>query len=128
MVNTTSGRVRGTYINPGLKAFLGIPYAQPPVGALRFEPPKAIERPSNSVIDATKYGYICMQHRYDFVLPLPLNIDQENEDCLTVNVFVPQQQRNLTSGRNKTHESEDLLPVMIWIYGGGFAEGFAEGN
>lgn len=71
-----------------------------------------------------------MQHRFNFAIPLPLNVDEENEDCLTVNVFVPQR-RNATAGRNDTNQGEtnqELLPVMIWIYGGGFAEGYAAGT
>lgn len=131
VVNTTSGLVRGTYINPDLKAFRGIPYPQPPVGELRFEPPKAIEKPSDTIIDATRYGYVCLQHRYKLPIPLPLNEDQENEDCLTLNVFVPQSKWNSTSGKNQTtygKKVEEPLPVLIWIYGGGFAEGYAAGK
>ncbi|KAI9777659.1 MAG: hypothetical protein M1816_004616 [Peltula sp. TS41687] len=119
VVNTTSGLVRGKHISSNVKAFRGIPYAQPPLGELRFEPPRAIERPSNRVLDATKYGYVCLQHRYNFVATIPRNEDQENEDCLTLNVFVPQQR-----GQGKKTE-EGLLPVLIWIYGGGFGEGYA---
>lgn len=121
VVNTTSGRVRGTYLTSTVKAFLGIPYAQPPIRELRFKPPQEIETPGDTIIDATRYGNVCLQARSRSLFPLLANEGEEDEDCLNLNIFVPQQYAANAS-------QQGLLPVMIWIYGGGFFEGFASGN
>lgn len=118
VVNTTSGPVRGTYINRHIRAFRGIPYAQSPTGKLRFEAPKPIEAPSSKILDATDYGYACIQNAVNFAIPTPGSKKGENEDCLTVNVFTSQKR-----GKNET--GSGLRPVMIWIHGGGFTEGFS---
>lgn len=92
----------------GVLAFKGIPYAAPPVGALRWKPPAATAK-WDGVRDATRYGDICMQK-----MPNPDNgIGQlpASEDCLTLNVFTQDLQRN---GKQ---------PVMVWIHGGGFVNG-----
>lgn len=92
----------------GVLAYKGIPYAAPPVGALRWKPPVAAAKWSG-VRDATKYGDICMQK-----MPNPDNgIGQlpASEDCLTLNVFTQDLQHN---GKR---------PVMVWIHGGGFVNG-----
>ncbi len=90
-----------------VNAFLGIPYAAAPVGQLRWKPPAEAEKWSG-VRKATKFGPRCMQARiYDDMLfrdPGP------SEDCLTLNVWTPA-------------EAKGKLPVMVWIYGGGFVAG-----
>src|SRR6202042_3721558 len=91
-----------------INAFLGIPYAAPPVGDLRWKPPA---RPAKwqGTRKATEFGARCMQSRiYDDMIfrdPGP------SEDCLYLNVWVPARR---PGGR---------LPVMVWVYGGGFAAG-----
>lgn len=116
-VNTTSGVVHGFEPVPGVHAYLGIPYATPPLGALRFLPPQPVQH-SEKPIDATAYGPSCMQFTYRtlfsaFVEPP----EPQSEDCLTVNIWAP-------AGRKLACEKEeDGLPVMVWIYGGGFSEG-----
>jgi para-nitrobenzyl esterase len=99
-VMTTSGPVRGV-VAPEGEAFLGIPFAAPPVGALRFKPPAAV-RPWTTVRDATKAGPICIQ------AAIP-GSGAQSENCLTLNVYAP---RGAEAGRR--------LPVMVWLYGGGF--------
>ena len=92
----------------GVLAFKGIPYAAPPVGALRWKPPVATAK-WDGVRDATKYGDICMQK-----MPNPDNgIGQlpASEDCLTLNVFT----------QDLAHNAR--RPVMVWIHGGGFVNG-----
>ena len=60
--------------------FLGIPYAEPPIGSLRFKDPKPIQ-PWEDLLDAKKFGPICPQSRNGKVVG--------NEDCLTLNIFIP---------------------------------------
>jgi para-nitrobenzyl esterase len=91
----------------GVLAFKGIPYAAPPVGALRWKAPVRAAK-WEGVKDASAYGPICMQK-----MPNPDNgIGQypASEDCLTLNVFTQQ----LGGGKR---------PVMVWIHGGGFVNG-----
>ncbi|MBX9575287.1 MAG: carboxylesterase family protein [Caulobacteraceae bacterium] len=105
VVATADGPVRGVS-EQGVSAFKGLPYAQPPVGDLRWRPP----RPAavwTGVREATEYGAICIQPPANGdpgVGPLPMR-----EDCLTLNVWTP------TGARN--------LPVMVWIHGGGYNNG-----
>ena len=92
--------------------FLGIPYAQPPLGSLRFNLPQPINQ-SWSEKQATAYGDWC--HSSSLSLPgyTQTGFDHdESEDCLSLNVVRP-------SGVNESAR----LPVLVWIYGGGFLEG-----
>lgn len=101
VVTTTSGKVQG-YERNGLVEYLGIPYAMPPVGELRFKRAQAVT-PWEGVFDAKEYG------------PAPIQLNDGkvmgDEDCLTVNV-----QRPLMG---------DKLPVFVWIYGGGYNTGYS---
>jgi|SRR5580698_3544883 para-nitrobenzyl esterase len=107
-VKTEQGKVQGKTINDGkVNAFLGIPYAAPPVGDLRW---KAPEPPAKwkGMRDATKFGAHCAQARvYDDMV---FQDAGPSEDCLFLNVYAP-------AG------SKDKLPVMFWIHGGGYAGG-----
>ena len=101
IVETQNGKVRG-FERDGMVEYLGIPYAEPPVGPLRFKRavPKA---PWDGVFDAKEYGPAPIQYNNGRVMG--------DEDCLTVNV-----QRPLTG---------EKLPVFIWIYGGGYNTGYS---
>ncbi|HOY77174.1 MAG TPA: carboxylesterase family protein [Hyphomonadaceae bacterium] len=91
----------------GVLAFKGIPYAAPPVGAMRWKAPARAAK-WDGVKDASAYGPICMQK-----MPNPDNgIGQypASEDCLTLNVFT----QDLSQAKR---------PVMVWIHGGGFVNG-----
>jgi para-nitrobenzyl esterase len=109
-VKTEQGKVQGKTINNGnVKAFLGLPYAAPPVGELRW---KAPEPPAKwkGTRDATKFGAHCAQGRvFDDMV---FQDSGPSEDCLFLNVYAP---------ADATDKSK--LPVMFWIHGGGYAGG-----
>ena len=109
VVATDRGKVKGTLSSDGqVRAFLGIPYAAPPVGPLRWKPPQpAANWPG--IRSATSFGSHCMQPKLyaDMIFRDP----GQSEDCLTLNVWTP--------ALNK----DAHLPVMVWIYGGGFTTG-----
>jgi len=110
IVQTAQGQVEGLSAN-GVTEFLGIPYAAPPVGDLRWRPPTP-HAPWNSVLKATAYGPICAQSNEFGVFAGPAN---NNEDCLYLNVFTP------------TLKSSARLPVIVWIHGGGNVDGETPG-
>ncbi|KAI0202298.1 triacylglycerol lipase [Astrocystis sublimbata] len=86
--------------------FLGVPFAQPPVGQLRFRNPQPLNTTWDDVKPATEYSKECYGYGSDtWVLGNPVS-----EDCLTLNVVRP-------------HGVEGPLPVGLWIHGGGFFEG-----
>ncbi|KAJ7074030.1 alpha/beta-hydrolase [Mycena amicta] len=98
--------------------FMGIPYAQPPVGPLRFRDPQ----PWNGTeVDATFFKPICLQFGFfgsnDFGL-MPWG---NSEDCLTLHVFTPYLPANPAS-----KSSPALKPVLFWIHGGGNTQGTGE--
>ena len=100
-VETEAGTVNGS-TEKGVAVFLGIPYAAPPVGDLRFRPPQPHAH-FTAPFSATAYGSPCPQSAR-------LGQGSLNEDCLFLNVWAP-----LTQGERK--------PVMLFIHGGGFTGG-----
>ncbi|KAI9463333.1 alpha/beta-hydrolase [Lactarius psammicola] len=104
LINLSSGTFRGLTVN-GIDRWLGIPYAQPPVGPLRFKAPLAISRPAPGIQDAVHLSRAC---------PQPTTSVPISEDCLYLNVWRPQK----TSSTAK-------LPVIVWIHGGAYNLGSA---
>jgi len=91
-----------------VRTFKGIPYATPPVGPLRWKPPQPVQ-PWTGVRSAVDYGPRPMQGRiFDDMV---FHDDGPSEDCLYLNIWMPE------------HHGSGKLPVMVWIYGGGFAAG-----
>jgi len=105
VVNTAEGPVRG-FTKNGVEIFLGIPYAAPPVGDLRWTPPQAV-RHWTETRDANRYGKTCPQVYQLGVFAAPTSI---TEDCLYLNVFT-------------TAEGHNSKPVIVWIHGGGNFDG-----
>ncbi|KAK8780003.1 carboxylesterase 1C-like [Amblyomma americanum] len=114
-VQTSSGLLVGFRAKAGqhydVNQYLGVPYAQPPVGPLRFAPPRPLEA-AYQELDASRHGPSCYQPAH--LKELMSNFLDDNsgsemsEDCLSLNVYVPDIQ---DSGR---------LPVIVWIPGEGF--------
>lgn len=92
-----------------VRKYLGIPYAEPPIGNLRFEKP-VMKTSLQSPYKAVSYSPKCVQAF------LPEN-DSMSEDCLYLNIFTPEV--------TITSSSSSPKPVMIWIHGGGFLVGYA---
>ncbi|KAM5262851.1 acylcarnitine hydrolase-like [Ctenodactylus gundi] len=122
--NTHLGQVRGSLVHVtdtdvGVYTFLGIPFAKPPVGPLRFAPPEAPE-PWNGVRDGTSQPAICPQNA-DLVSEGGMRLFRQtlptlsmSEDCLYLNIYTPD---HANEGSN--------LTVMVWIHGGALVGGSA---
>jgi para-nitrobenzyl esterase len=107
VVSTSAGELRGAVEN-GVTVFRGIPYAAPPVGPLRFQPPQPPAKWSG-VRDATKDGPIAPQGRSRLAHVMGDFERPQSEDCLTLNLWTPG-----TTGKR---------PVILWIHGGAFSSG-----
>ncbi|MBN1381845.1 MAG: carboxylesterase family protein [Deltaproteobacteria bacterium] len=103
IVKTTHGKLRGYGPTEDTWQFLGIPYAKPPVGDLRWRPPQPLD-PWIGIREATAWGNQAPQAAY-----LRTYLDGRgtfSEDCLQLNITAPR--------------SAKKLPVMVWFHGGGF--------
>ncbi len=124
VATTKQGMVRGSVAGNGALVFKGIPYASPPVGDLRFAPPRppeawtgtreatafghtAVQNPSPSSVNPTSELGKALQQ----VFPARADVEAQSEDCLVLNVWTMG-----TSDRKRR-------PVMVWFHGGGFAYG-----
>ena len=113
-INIAQGPLTGTLAADGkVRVFRGIPYAEPPVGKLRWQPPQPAKK-FHGTFAATDYGHRCMQSNpfQDMVFHDP----GQSEDCLSLNIWTPATAQNGSQPAVK-------LPVMVWIYGGGFQAG-----
>lgn len=115
VVNTPSAIIRGKYVhddNTMVRAFLGIPYAKPPLGNLRFKRPEPLKRPRllKRVLEAKALPPACPQYSTN---PYPFydNSSKKSEDCLHLNIWAPKSRLGFRASK---------LPVMFWIHGGGF--------
>lgn len=106
-VTTTEGDIKGVTID-GVRVFRGIPYAEPPIGELRFAPPVPAQERSETLQLSDAFGSSCVQ------IDLAARAPAGTEDCLYLNVYAPQSAEN--------------LPVMVWIHGGAFVFGNGGGE
>ncbi|EHA99842.1 Carboxylesterase 3 [Heterocephalus glaber] len=125
VVDTMHGKVLGKYVSldgfaQPVAVFLGVPFAKPPLGSLRFAPPEPAE-PWSSVKNTTLYPPMCSQDAVagQVLSELFTNRKEDiplkfSEDCLYLNIYTP---ADLTK--------KSRLPVMVWIHGGGLVVGGA---
>ncbi|MGN0224754.1 MAG: carboxylesterase/lipase family protein [Prevotella sp.] len=106
-VSTQNGVLEGTEIS-GIKVFKGIPFAQPPVGELRWKAPKPVE-PWTDVRQCKEYGPNPMQEA--LFGDMNFGTDKMSEDCLYLNIWTP------------AKDKDDRLPVVIYFNGGGLMAG-----
>jgi carboxylesterase type B len=108
-------------VGVGHKAFLGVPYAQPPIGELRWRPPQPLQSFSEDeddqlpVYECKRFKPACLQHSskpQSEMERLLLGVKHESEDCLYLNVFVP-----------RDYKLKKNLPVLVFIHGGAFTTG-----
>ncbi len=109
VVRTSMGVVRGM-VAADYRLFQGIPYAAPPEGPFRWQPPRPAAKWSG-MLDASKPGPQCMQDTG----PDPHVGKPTSENCLTLNVWTPPRGRG-----------NEKRPVMVWIHGGGFVNGSSD--
>lgn len=109
-VKTAQGKAQGKTINDGkVNAYLGLPYAAPPVGDLRWKAP-APPAQWKGLRDATHYGAHCFQT--NSFADMVFQDSGPSEDCLYLNVYAP-----------ASAKTRSKLPVMFWIHGGGYTGG-----
>ena len=112
IVNSNIGPIEGSFDGNYVNSFIGIPFAQPPIGKLRFTSPEPIIEPISNT-----------SHPYDATIdpntvpacPQSNSVIIQNEDCLYLNIYTPSDaEYGITS-----------YTVMIWIYGGSFQSGYS---
>lgn len=110
VVVTNKGSIKGT-VAEGYRQFLGVPYAAPPIGKLRWAPPQPAA-PWEATLDAKSLRSKCTQMTW-----VPPRTTQGGEDCLYLNIYTP------VTG--KDHDKQ-LKPVMVWFHGGGWIGGSSQ--
>ena len=105
-VRTANGIVQGTIASSGVRLFRGIPFAAPPVGELRWREPQPVKN-WTGVRSAERFAAQCMQRRV--FSDMVFRASGMSEDCLYLNVWRP--------------ASGDRLPVLVYVFGGGFLAG-----
>ncbi|KAL1423114.1 hypothetical protein MTO96_021494 [Rhipicephalus appendiculatus] len=123
LVYTRQGAVTGIRLKERGKlidAYLGIPYAQPPIGAMRFRKPLPA-KPWYDVFNATEFNPGCVQTDLPLMRGAVFNMSGTVEDCLYLNLWTPER-TCLTKSKSPCKK---LLPVLVYLYGGFFGWGTA---
>ncbi|MEM8891917.1 MAG: carboxylesterase family protein [Bacteroidota bacterium] len=103
------GPIRG-YRQEGVAVFKGIPYAQPPIGKLRWKPPQKLA-PWQEIKNCQDFGPVCPQAEYPKTSIYRISPRPQSEDCLYLNVW------------SSSLDASAKLPVMVWIHGGNLERG-----
>src|SRR4029077_10839795 len=111
-IQTASGQVAGMILASGVKAWFGVPFAQPPTGALRWQRPQPISW--KGVWNADRKMPECMQVLRPHNINNYFGEEATAEDCLYLNIWAP-----------ATATASSKLPVIVFIYGGGGTIGSA---
>jgi para-nitrobenzyl esterase len=109
-VNVDSGRLEGKTLPSGVRAWLGVPFAAPPVRGLRWKAPQMLAK-WDGVYHADRPAPMCLQPGRGRTMNHYFGVEATSEDCLYLNIWAP--------------KSGDKLPVVVWIYGGAFNVGSA---
>jgi len=107
IAKTNCGNIKGIKVKENVLRFIGIPYAKPPVGALRFKAPVDPET-WTGIKDATEFGPASIQPNDEGEA---VSMGAQSEDCLLLNIWT----QGLDTNKKR--------PVMVWIHGGGFYTG-----
>jgi len=111
VTRTEAGIVAGKHLPSGVTAYLGLPYAAPPVRALRWRPPAPV-RPWDGVFNADRFAPECIQNLRAKEINHYFGEEATSEDCLYLNVWTP-----------PGAKADQARPVIVWIYGGAFSVG-----
>ena len=109
-IRIDSGLIEGVTLGSGVRAWLGIPQAAPPVRELRWRAPQPVPR-WDGVFHADRHAPMCLQVLRTRTMNHYFGNEATSEDCLYLNVWAPARAQ--------------MLPVVVWIYGGGFTVGSA---
>jgi para-nitrobenzyl esterase len=105
-----TGQIEGKTLESGARAWLGVPFAAPPVRELRWKAPQRAAK-WDAVYHADRFAPMCLQSGRGRTMNHYFGTEATSEDCLYLNVWAP--------------ASGEKLPVVVWIYGGGFTVGSA---
>ncbi|WP_374281055.1 carboxylesterase/lipase family protein [Novosphingobium sp.] len=111
-IKVEGGLIEGKDLDGGVRGWFGVPFAKPPLRELRWQPPRPVEGWSG-VLPADRFAPMCLQGLRSRTMNHYFGNEATSEDCLYLNVWAPQG----AAGRK--------LPVVVWIYGGGFNVGSA---
>ena len=112
-VTIATGKVSGTLLASGVKAYFGIPFAAPPIRQYRWRAPQPV-KPWAGVYTANKMPAECVQGLRNNNIDHYFTDEDAAEDCLYLNIWEP-----------GSAQAGQKLPVIVWIYGGGFTQGSA---
>lgn len=112
-VRIETGLVSGTMLSNGVKAYFGIPFAAPPIRQYRWRAPQPV-KPWRGIYTADKMPAECVQALRNNNIDHYFTDEDSAEDCLYLNIWEPH-----------TAQRGQKLPVIVWIYGGGFTQGSA---
>ncbi|KAF4523783.1 hypothetical protein B566_EDAN009015 [Ephemera danica] len=108
-IGTIEGSTKTSRDGRRINSFQGIPYAEPPIGDFRFQPPMAKNWTGDDRVNASMHGLKCPQFDFTKIVPKP----EESEDCLILSVYYPD-------------DGIDNMPVMVFLHGGSYTIGSAD--